>query len=236
MKIKFISNLKFYLNDDNKEYNYSIKDDLIIYSKINGIKYFIKFNKDYSEFSAKNKADNSISNGKLIFNNILIDKIYTWNKSKIKFLDNFKIHIFDIYNIEGEYIFEDKYNINLIINETTKETKYLLEFTNDYYKFKSTRINDLHIINEKLLFDTILINKIFTWNGKYIKFLDNFKLITTKTGIYRFISKNNIIVELDKEEYNINFNNEYTEFNYIRKYDLTIIFEKIINDPIIIEL
>jgi hypothetical protein len=235
IKIKFISNLKFYLNDDNKEYNYSIKDDLIIYSKINGIKYFIKFNKDYSEFIAKNKADNSISNGKLIFNNILIDKIYTWNNSKIKFLDNFKIHIFDIYNIEGEYIFKDKYNINLIINGI-KETKYLLEFTNDYYKFKSTRINDLHIVNEKLLFDTILVNKIFTWNGKYIKFLDNFNLITTKTGIYRFINKNNIIVELDKEEYNINFNNEYTEFTYIRSYDSNIIFEKIINDSIIIEL
>lgn len=231
IKIKFINNLKFYLNDDNKEYNYSIKDDLIIYSKINGIKYLLKFNQDYSDFVAKNKEDNSISKGKLIFHNILINKIYTWNKLKIKFLDNFKIHIFDIYNVEGKYIFESKYRINLIINGD----KYILEFNNDYYEFKSTRINDLYIVNEKLLFDTILVNKIFTWGNKYIKFLDNFKLITDKPGIYRFINKNNIIINLDKKEYNINFNNEYNEFSYIKKNNSNIIFEKIVNNPFIID-
>jgi hypothetical protein len=231
VNIKFLNYLKFYLNDD-KEYNYSIKDDFTIYSKINCIKYSIKFNKDYSEFIAKNIEDNTISYGKLIFTNILIDKIYSWNKSKIKFLDNFKIHIFEIYNIEGEYRFIDKYNVIL----TIEGIKYLLEFNEDYYKFKSKKIDDLYIKNEKLLFDTILINKVFTWGNKYIKFLDNFKLIANKPGIYRFINKFNIMINLDKEEFNINFNNEYNVFSYIRKYDSNIIFEKIIIDPIIIEL
>jgi O-methyltransferase len=71
--------------------------------------------------------------------NEIKNKTYTWEKSTITFLDNFKMNAFG----EGFYTFIDTYKI---IAEFGGKIHHI-QFNNDYTKFSSTRKNDLQIVN-----------------------------------------------------------------------------------------
>ena len=71
------------------------------------------------------------------------------------------------------------------------------------------------------------INKTYTWENSFITFLDNFKMNAFGVGHYTIIDKNNVIARFGSREHNISFNNDYTEFESIRKDDSQIIKGKL---------
>ena len=73
-----------------------------------------------------------------------------------------------------------------------------------------------------------IINKTYTWEDSYIKFLDDFKMDAFGQGTYKFIDEKNIIANFGGRIHNIRFNNEYTEFSSTRD-DLYIVNGKLIN-------
>ena len=77
-----------------------------------------------------------------IKNNNLENKIYTWENSYIKFLDNFRMDAFG----DGQYKFVDKQNI--IANFGGRQ--HDINFNDDYTEFTSIRRDDLHVISGKL--------------------------------------------------------------------------------------
>jgi FkbM family methyltransferase len=70
--------------------------------------------------------------------NCLINKVYSWEKSYITFLDNFKMNAFG----EGEYKFTSKYNIIAFFGGRFHD----IVFNDDYTSFISTRKDDLEIV------------------------------------------------------------------------------------------
>ena len=84
---------------------------------------------------------------KSMFINKIIDnivhKIYSWENSSIKFLDNFKMDAFG----EGQYNFVDKQNI--IAKFGGRE--HSIKFNEDYTSFSSTRTDDLQIVIGKII-------------------------------------------------------------------------------------
>jgi len=75
--------------------------------------------------------------------NNLENKTYTWEKSYIKFLDNFKIDAFG----EGYYKFINKRNIIAYFGGR----KHIIKFNHDYTSFLSNRPDDLQIVIGKLI-------------------------------------------------------------------------------------
>jgi hypothetical protein len=73
-----------------------------------------------------------------------------------------------------------------------------------------------------------IINKTYSWENSYIKFLDNFKMDAFGEGNYKIIDKQNIIAYFGGRIHNISFNIDYTEFSSTRKDDLQIVNGKII--------
>ena len=175
----------------------------------------IKFNDDYTEYISTRKDDSNIINGKLLIENNLINKVYTWGNSNISFLDNYKMDAFG----EGNYKIMDKNNI--IANFGGKDHE--IKFNDDYTEFISTRTDDLCIANGKLIFENNLVNKIYTWGNSYITFLDNYKMDAFGKGNYKIIDKYNIIANFGSIDHNIKFNEDYTEFISIRKDNLSIV-------------
>ena len=74
-----------------------------------------------------------------------------------------------------------------------------------------------------------LVNKSYTWENSYIRFLDNFKMDAFGEGNYKIIDKQNIIATFGGRIHNISFNIDYSEFTSIRKDDLQIVNGKVIN-------
>jgi hypothetical protein len=76
----------------------------------------------------------------------------------------------------------------------------------------------------------LCINKTYTWENSYIKFLDNFKMDAFGEGQYKFVDKQTIIAIFGGREHNITFNDVYTKFSSTRKGDLQIVNGKIYNE------
>jgi hypothetical protein len=74
-----------------------------------------------------------------------------------------------------------------------------------------------------------IINKTYSWENSYIRFLDNFKMNAFGEGYYKIIDKQNIIANFGGRIHNICFNNDYTQFTSSRKDDLQIVNGKVIN-------
>ena len=68
-----------------------------------------------------------------------------------------------------------------------------------------------------------IINKTYTWENSYIKFLDNFKMDAFGQGNYKIIDKQHIIAKFGGRIHYISFNTEYTKFSSIRKDDSQIV-------------
>ena len=73
----------------------------------------------------------------------LENKTYSWEKSSIKFLDNFKMDAFG----KGTYTVIDKQNIIANFGSRTHN----ITFNNDYTEFTSTRKDDLQIVSGKVI-------------------------------------------------------------------------------------
>jgi predicted oxidoreductase len=73
-----------------------------------------------------------------------------------------------------------------------------------------------------------IINKTYSWEGSYIKFLDNFKMDAFGQGNYQIINAQNIIANFGGRIHDISFNDDYTEFSSTRKDDLQIVKGKIL--------
>ena len=74
-----------------------------------------------------------------------------------------------------------------------------------------------------------IINKTYTWENSYIKFLDNFKMNAFGEGLYKVIDKQNIIAKFGGRIHNLRFNIDYTAFSSTRTDDLQIVNGKVIN-------
>jgi predicted oxidoreductase len=74
-----------------------------------------------------------------------------------------------------------------------------------------------------------IINKKYTWENSYIKFLDNFKMDAFGKGDYEIIDKQTIVANFGGRSHNIIFNDDYTEFLSTRKDDLQSIRGKLNN-------
>jgi lipopolysaccharide biosynthesis glycosyltransferase len=83
-------------------------------------------------------------------------------------------------------------------------------------------------INNFVIVIDEIINKTYSWENSYIKFLDNFKIDAFGEGNYKIIDKQNIIAKFGGRIHNISFNIHYTEFTSTRKEDLQIVNGKVI--------
>ena len=84
-------------------------------------------------------------------------------------------------------------------------------------------------LNNDKLIEHKIINKTYSWENAYIKFLDNFKMDAFGEGNYKIIDKQNIIANFGGRIHYIRFNIDYTEFSSTRKDDLQIVNGKVIN-------
>ena len=73
----------------------------------------------------------------------LKNKTYSWGKSYIKFLDNFEMDAFG----KGNYYFVNEQNIIANFGGRT----HTICFNIDYTEFKSTRKDDLQIVNGQII-------------------------------------------------------------------------------------
>ena len=220
--IKFLDNFKL---DAFGEGDYKIIDKNNIIANFGCKEHNIEFINDYTEFISTRKDDpNIVINGKLIFDTTLINKTYSFGKSRIKFLDNFKINIIREEGQEGHYIFINKYNI--IVN--FQNIEYNIMFNNNLTEYISTITDDSTIIKGRLLFDISLINKTYSWGDSNITFFDDFKMDAFGIGLYTYKNKYNITAVFGKKEHNIEFNNDFTEYTSIRKDDSCIVKGKLI--------
>jgi hypothetical protein len=84
-------------------------------------------------------------------------------------------------------------------------------------------------INKNIINIDKIINKKYSWENSYIKFLDNFKMDAFGKGNYKIIDKQNIIANFGGRIHNIKFNNNYTNFISTRKGDSQIVNGKLIS-------
>ena len=73
-----------------------------------------------------------------------------------------------------------------------------------------------------------LLNKTYTWENSYIKFIDNFKMDAFGEGRYEFINTYDIIANFGGRIHYIQFDNNYTSFLSKRYDDSEIIIGKLI--------
>jgi predicted O-methyltransferase YrrM len=141
--IKQFKNLQYIIFDDYGVWS-GVKQiiDEMIENKILNFEKFIGLNDVPSPNGiVKNVNEGVICSIKIV--NKIINKTYTWENSQIKFLDNYKMDAFG----EGNYKIIDKQNI--IANFGGRE--HSIKFNIDYTEFSSTRIDDLQIVNGKLI-------------------------------------------------------------------------------------
>ena len=141
--IKYFKNLKYIIFDDYGVWA-GVKKiiDELINNKILKFEKFIGI----TDVPGLNGIVKNVNEGVICsindFINNLENKTYTWEKSYIKFLDNFKMDAFG----KGYYTFINKQNI--IAKFGGKE--HNISFNDDYTLFSSTRKDDLQIVNGKL--------------------------------------------------------------------------------------
>jgi len=120
---------------------------------------------------------------------------------------------------DNSHISKDIFVLGTSNNEpTTLYNNLLWNFVQDSFKTIFINLN----IDE-------IINKTYSWENSYIKFLDNFKMDAFGEGEYRIIDKQNIIATFGGRMHYINFNINYTEFSSTRKDDLQIVNGKVID-------
>lgn len=74
-----------------------------------------------------------------------------------------------------------------------------------------------------------IIDKSYTWEYSYIKFLDNFKMDAFGEGNYIIVDTQNIIANFGGRIHKIRFNSDYTEFSSTRQDDLQIVNGKVVS-------
>lgn len=142
--IKQFKNLQYIIFDDYGVWS-GVKQiiDEMIENKILNFEKFIGLN----DVPGPNGIVKNVNEGIICSINKIVNKIinktYTWENSQIKFLDNYKMDAFG----EGNYKIIDKQNI--IANFGGRE--HSIKFNIDYTEFLSTRIDDLQIVNGKLI-------------------------------------------------------------------------------------
>jgi hypothetical protein len=138
-----------------------------------------------------------------------------------------------------QYIILDDYGVwpgvkqivdELIKNKTLKFERFIgindVPGTNGIIK----NVNEGIICSiNKFINNNNLKGKMYTWENKNIKFLDNFKMNAFGEGHYEFIDKQNIIAHFGGRVHNIRFNDDYTTFSSIRRNDSYIVNGKLIN-------
>jgi lipopolysaccharide biosynthesis glycosyltransferase/predicted O-methyltransferase YrrM len=137
-----------------------------------------------------------------------------------------------------QYIILDDYGVwpgvkqivdELIKNKTLKFEKFIgindVPGPNGIIK----NVNEGIICSINKFINNNLKDKMYTWENKDIKFLDNFKMNAFGEGRYEFIDKQNIIAHFGGKVHKIRFNDDYTTFSSIRKNDSQIVNGKLIN-------
>ena len=88
--------------------------------------------------------------------------------------------------------------------------------------------SDAVLLTETSTVSDEIINKSYSWEHSYIKFLDNFKMDAFGEGNYRILDKQNIIADFGTRTHHITFNSDYTEFSSTRIGDFQIVNGKVI--------
>lgn len=89
--------------------------------------------------------------------------------------------------------------------------------------------NDMSIISNHIVPNIIniipnIVNKSYSWKNSKITFLDNYKIKANVIGEYKCVNKTNIVVaKFGGRIYTINFNDNYTSFQSIRKGDSQVV-------------
>ena len=106
-----------------------------------------------------------------------------------------------------------------LIDDYTRTEKYLINYL-------EKNINRIQVKENQIFINDInnIKNKLYIWNNLNIRFLDNLKMDVFRKGHYNIIDNYNIIAYIKNSEYNIKFNNDYTEFISIRKDNLFIVY------------
>lgn len=87
----------------------------------------------------------------------------------------------------------------------------------------SIPLSDAVLFSDTKLVSDEIINRSYSWENMYIKFLDNFKMDAFGEGKYRVIDKQNIIADFGCRTHHITFNSDYTEFSSTRSGDFQIV-------------
>ena len=69
-----------------------------------------------------------------------------------------------------------------------------------------------------------LLNKTYIWENSNIEFLENGNMNAFGAGKYRFIDKYLIKCDFGGSEHLLKFNDDYSRFISVRKYDFEVVF------------
>ena len=94
-----------------------------------------------------------------------------------------------------------------------------------------------YVVKNNNVIDNLIQNKTYSWDNSSITFLENFEMIAFGKGFYNFVDNHNIIANFSNAIHYIKFNDDYTSFASVRKYDLQITLGNLVqcNNNIIIE-
>ncbi len=186
----------------------------------------------------------------LYYNNVLLNKKYSWENSSIVFLDNGQMNAFG----KGKYEFIDNYLVKCNFGGRI----HLLLFNLNYTDFISIREGDFEIItNNPIIFNNQtldisnfpklieiyntniikinqlkknikldfnpLINIRYGWENLSIKFLNKDKMIAFGSGKYYFVDYYLVKCFFGNHDHLLHFNDEFSNFVSIRKNDFQII-------------
>lgn len=109
-----------------------------------------------------------------------------------------------------------------------------MKYDDNIFKIKCIDYNTVDNISEILSLEKILISdNIFIWNKNKIKFLENNIINSDDKGKYIILSKNILQVFFENEEYSFLFNDNYSEFQSVKRSDNSIELGGILNPTIL---
>lgn len=164
------------------------------------------------------------------------------------------VYMFSNYLTHGKSIIENNDNVRIALSMRIISKNSIINTKNPIitknYSHISKNIftvgtlnNDPNILCSKLLWNVVqynyklifnqqiyeIINKTYTWENSYIKFLNDFKMDAFGQGIYIITDNQNIIAHFGGRVHTICFNSKYTKFLSIRNDDLYVVNGKLID-------
>ncbi len=103
-----------------------------------GRAHLLEFNQDYSSFTSVREGDSCVVKGTYLDTSHLINKTYTWEDSRILFLENNQMNAFG----PGKYYFIKSHKVKCNFGRRV----HLLEFNHDYSSFTSVREGDSIVV------------------------------------------------------------------------------------------